>query len=168
MGLSPGSIVRRSIVRHSEALRTSGLPVVRPAIHRVMRHVFGPPGFDPHRHPGDLGLLGPDSASWGVIADQAAIAGGIRGLMMQVAHPLAMAGVADHSAFRTDPLGRLQRTSSYVTATTFGSVGEALDMVAAVRKVHPHVRGAHCINAKRAPVGPGPSPRARGSPTPPG
>lgn len=119
----------------------NGLPVVRPTIQRFMGRVFGPPGFDPRRSPGDPGLLGPASASWPVIAEPAAIAGGVRGLLMQAAHPLAMAGVADHSGFRTDPLGRLQRTSSYVTATTFGSVAEALDMVEAVRRVHRHVRG---------------------------
>ena len=71
-------------------------------------------------------LCGPGSASWRVIGEPAAIAGGLRALLLQVAHPLAMAGVADHSAFRTDPLGRLHRTSAYVTASTFGSTPEAL------------------------------------------
>lgn len=127
----------RSVVPSS----SSGLPGARWLVQRVLASTFGPPTFDAHADPGDPGLTGPGSPSWQVIAEPAAIAGGIRGLVLQVAHPLAMAGVHDHSAFRTDPLGRLQRTSSYVTTSVFGSTREALDVAARVRRAHPHVRG---------------------------
>jgi uncharacterized protein (DUF2236 family) len=120
---------------------TVGLPVARAAIRRVLTRLFGAPPFDPDADPGDPGLTGPHSASWQVIGEPAAIAGGLRGLLVQVAHPLAMAGVHDHSAFREDPLGRLQRTSAYVTTTTFGSTREALEVSRRVRAVHPKVRG---------------------------
>ena len=119
----------------------SGLPLARAAVRRVLRRLFGAPQFDPAADAGDPGLTGPGSASWQVIGEPAAIAGGLRGLLVQLAHPLAMAGVHDHSAFRTDPLGRLQRTSAYVTTTTFGSTREALEISARVRRVHPHVQG---------------------------
>lgn len=125
----------------SRTTASSGLPGTRTVVRRVFARLFGPPPFDAEADPGDPGLTGPGSASWRVIAEPAAIAGGIRGLVMQVAHPLAMAGVADHSAFRTDPLGRLHRTSAYVTGTTFGSTREALEISLRVRRVHPHVRG---------------------------
>lgn len=118
-----------------------GVPVARAAIRRVLTRLFGPPPFDPEADPGDPGLTGPGSASWLVIGEPAAIAGGLRGLLVQLAHPLAMAGVHDHSAFRTDPLGRLQRTSAYVTTSTFGSTREALQVAKRVRAVHPRVRG---------------------------
>lgn len=118
-----------------------GVPVVRAALRRLLTRLFGPPPFDPDRDPGDPGLTGPGSPSWRVIGEPAAIAGGIRGLLVQVAHPLAMAGVADHSAFRQDPLGRLQRTSAYVTTTTFGSTREALAVTERVRRAHRRVRG---------------------------
>lgn len=118
-----------------------GLPGTRTAVRNTLTRLFGPPPFDPTRDLGDPGLTGPGSASWRVIAEPAAIAGGLRGLLLQVAHPLAMAGVHDHSRFRSDPLGRLHRTSAYVTATTFGSVPEALEISDRVRRVHPHVRG---------------------------
>ena len=121
--------------------RDTGLPLARTAVRRVLRRMFGAPQFDPRTDAGDPGLTGPGSASWQVIGEPAAIAGGVRGLLVQVAHPLAMAGVHDHSAFRTDPLGRLQRTSAYVTTTTFGSTREALAVSKRVRQVHPHVRG---------------------------
>jgi uncharacterized protein (DUF2236 family) len=118
-----------------------GLPVVRTAVRRVLTRMFGPPPFDPTRDIGDPGLTGPGSPSWRVIGEPAAIAGGIRGLLVQVSHPLAMAGVFDHSAFREDPLGRLQRTSAYVTCSTFGSVAEAVAVAGRVRAVHPKVVG---------------------------
>jgi uncharacterized protein (DUF2236 family) len=118
-----------------------GIPGVRKAVRRTLTRMFGPPPFDPNRDPGDPGLTGPGSASWQVIGEPAAIAGGLRALLVQVAHPLAMAGVADHSAFREDPLGRLQRTSAYVTTTTFGSTQEALVVSQRVRAVHPRVQG---------------------------
>jgi len=118
-----------------------GLPIIRDAVRRVLTRMFGPPPFDPNRDPGDPGLTGPNSPSWRVIGEPAAIAGGIRGLLTQVSHPLARAGVHDHSAFREDPLGRLQRTSAYVTTSTFGSTAEAIAIAGRVRAVHPRVVG---------------------------
>lgn len=128
-------------MRRSPAAPATGLPGARALVRRQLGRMFGPPSFDPATDPGDPGLCGPGSASWQVIGEPAAIAGGLRALLLQVAHPLAMAGVADHSAFRTDPLGRLHRTSAYVTASTFGSTPEALRVARQVRRVHPHVRG---------------------------
>jgi uncharacterized protein (DUF2236 family) len=128
-------------VHLSLPLPTAGLPGVRGLVRRQLARTFGGPPFDPQVDAGDPGLTGPGSPSWRVIAEPAAIAGGIRGLLLQVAHPLAMAGVADHSAFREDPLGRLQRTSGYVTTSVFGSTREAFDVAAKVRRAHPHVRG---------------------------
>lgn len=134
---------RRGDVLHPAraADRDPGVPLARAAIRRVLTRLFGPPPFDPDADPGDPGLTGPGSASWIVIGEPAAIAGGLRGLLVQLAHPLAMAGVHDHSAFRADPLGRLQRTSAYVTTSTFGSTREALQVARRVRAVHPKVRG---------------------------
>jgi uncharacterized protein (DUF2236 family) len=119
----------------------SGLPVLGDLVRGQLARAFGGPPFDPTRDRGDAGLTGVDSPSWRVIGEPAAIAGGIRGLLLQVAHPLAMAGVHDHSAFRTDPLGRLQRTSGYVTTSAFGSTREALAVAERVRRVHPRVHG---------------------------
>lgn len=120
-----------------------GLPVARQGVHRILGSLFGRTGppFDVEAHSGDPGLLGPGSPSWTLLAEPAAIAGGLRALFTQLLHPLAMAGVADHSAYGTDPLGRLSRTSAYVTTSAFGSVAEALEVAARVRRVHEHVRG---------------------------
>jgi uncharacterized protein (DUF2236 family) len=129
------------VPRRAPALDTPGSWPLRVPIRATLTRLFGAPPFDPDAHPGDPGLTGPDSASWRIIAEPAAIAGGVRGLILQVAHPLAMAGVHDHSAYRSDPLGRLHRTTAYVTVTTFGACPEVFDVLERVRRIHRHVRG---------------------------
>lgn len=90
---------------------------------------------------GDPGLLGPDSVSWRVLGDAAVFAGGIRALVVQSAHPEVAAGVDDHSTYRDDPLGRLSRTSVYVTETTYGAMPEVDAAVAVVRQAHRPITG---------------------------
>jgi len=92
-------------------------------------------------HPGDPGLFGPGSATWEIIGDVATFVGGIRALLVQAAHPEGGAGVADHSNYEDDPLGRLSRTSAYVTATAFGARPEVEDAIRVVRRAHAPVRG---------------------------
>jgi len=89
----------------------------------------------------DPGLLGPGSVSWEVLGDVSSFVGGVRGLLVQAAHPEVVAGVADHSRYREDPLGRLSRTSAYVTATTYGAMLEVEAAVGAVRRAHRRVTG---------------------------
>ncbi|NNE12920.1 MAG: DUF2236 domain-containing protein [Ilumatobacter sp.] len=76
-----------------------------------------------------------------VHADSAMFVGGLRALLLQALHPLAMAGVADHSDYRHDPWGRLQRTAYFLAATTFGTAEQAEAAVARVRAVHERVTG---------------------------
>jgi uncharacterized protein (DUF2236 family) len=90
---------------------------------------------------GDPGLLGPEAVSWRLIADPAAFVGGLRGLLIQAAHPEVVAGVEQHSHYRHDPLGRLSRTSAYVTATTFGARPEVDEAVRQVRRSHRAIKG---------------------------
>ena len=73
--------------------------------------------------------------------DCAMFVGGITALLLQSLHPLAMAAVADHSGYRADPWGRLQRTSHFVAATTFGREEDVMAAVAKVRSIHSHVTG---------------------------
>ncbi len=76
-----------------------------------------------------------------VHADAAMFVGGLRALLLQSLHPLAMAGVAGHSGYRSDPWGRLARTSTFLATTTFGTAEDAQAMVDRVRAVHERVRG---------------------------
>ena len=91
---------------------------------------------------GDPGLFGPDSISWQVHGDfTSMLIGGISALMLQALHPLALAGVWDHSSFREDMLGRLRRTGQFISGTTFGATGDANWLIDKVRTIHLQVSG---------------------------
>lgn len=83
----------------------------------------------------------PEDPIWRVHADASMFPGGIASLLLQSLHPLAMAGVAGHSGYKSDPWGRLQRTSHYVATTTFGTIEHAEQAIARVRAIHERVRG---------------------------
>jgi uncharacterized protein (DUF2236 family) len=91
--------------------------------------------------PADDGFFGPDSVTWRVSTDLSGVVAGLRSLLMQALHPLAMAGVDQHSDWREDPVGRLAATSAYVTTVTFGERGVAERAAARVRRIHEHVQG---------------------------
>ncbi len=76
-----------------------------------------------------------------VHADASMFVGGLRALLLQSLHPLAMAGVAGHSGYRGDPWGRLQRTSHFLAVTSFGTSDDAEEMIARIRTIHARVRG---------------------------
>ena len=93
------------------------------------------------RNGADDGLFGPDSVTWRVHAEPTMLLAGVRALLLQALHPLAMAGVAQHSAFREDPWGRLRRTAEYLGAVSYGTTEQAERAIARVRTVHRAVRG---------------------------
>jgi len=90
---------------------------------------------------GEPGWFDDDAPIRRVHADASMFIGGMRALLFQSLHPLAMAGVAQHSDYRADPWGRLQRTADFLAATTFGPASEAQRAVDVVHRVHQHVVG---------------------------
>ncbi|MGO8875164.1 MAG: oxygenase MpaB family protein [Acidimicrobiales bacterium] len=96
-----------------------------------------------YREPaGDPGWFGPESMTWKVHARLGPmLVGGLSALMLQTLHPLVVQGVADHSNYRDDPLGRLQRTADFIALTTYGSDEVATEAVRSVRAIHGRVRG---------------------------
>jgi uncharacterized protein (DUF2236 family) len=122
---APADRLRRLVVREAEQL---------------FSHAEDPLA-DTLRYDGDPGLFGPGSVTWELMGDTSSFIGGIRALLVQAAHPEVAAGVADHSRYREDPLGRLSRTSNYVTATSYGAMPEVEAAVVAVRRAHAMVRG---------------------------
>ncbi len=80
-------------------------------------------------------------AIWEVHADTAMFIGGIRALLLQSLHPMAMLGVSEHSDFRVDPWGRLQRTSHYLATTTYGTIPDAERSIRIVKAIHTRVKG---------------------------
>ncbi len=122
----PLAPVRRFV---SERVRDAVVGSNAPKRHVELFEVDGPRWFDD------------DSPVRLVHADSAMFVGGLRALLLQSLHPLAMAGVAQHSDYRHDPWGRLQRTADFLAATTFGPVTEAERAVARVKAVHGRVTG---------------------------
>lgn len=126
-------------------LLTEGGTVLRDRIgHAIFSRVAGPDGQDSrariHGTPGPR-WFGPERPVRRVHGDASMFIGGLSALLLQSLHPLAMAAVAGHSGFRGDPWGRLQRTSSFLAVTTYGTADAAQRAVDRVRAVHETVRG---------------------------
>ena len=108
--------------------------------------VSGSPDGKPHwiaqiEAPGDAGLFGAESVVWEVHSSVATLVGGVRALLLQAAHPAALAGVAEHSRYESDPLGRLAGTSRWLTITTFASTQSIAKEAARVNAMHEKVVG---------------------------
>ena len=91
----------------------------------------------------DLGFYGPDSDVWKVHGSLATLVGGVRALLMQAAYPAALAGVSQHSAYDTDPLGRLERTTRWLSITSFGSTAAIAKEARRVNALHSKVVGEY-------------------------
>ena len=98
--------------------------------------------------PADDGFFGPASVTWRVSTDLASPVAGLRSLLMQALHPLAMAGVDQHSDWRRDPVGRLAATSAFLATVTFGEQAKAVRAAARVRRIHDHVRGVDAVTGR--------------------
>lgn len=101
----------------------------------------------------DQGLFSPDSVTRRVNREQALLVGGGCALLLQIAHPLVAAGVADHSDFKADPLRRLRRTLDATLGIVFGTTAEAERCAATVRSVHGRVKGTLGEDTGRFPAG---------------
>ncbi len=94
------------------------------------------------RPPGAAGWFDADAVCWRVHADFVPmLVGGIRALLLQALHPLALAAVWDHSNLRGDLRGRLGRTALFIAATTYGDAAMAAQAVARVRAIHAPLHG---------------------------
>ena len=87
------------------------------------------------------GLFPPNSMVWKINRDAAVLLGGLRALIMQIAHPLVAQGVADHSRFQQDPIGRLNRTLKVVLALAFGNRETIIGALSFLDKIHRPVKG---------------------------
>jgi uncharacterized protein (DUF2236 family) len=121
----------------SRAPGESQIRMMEPLAHAFERSVL--------ERPTDGGLFGPQSMVWRVHRDRSFPLAAIRSLMVQALHPLAMAGVAQHSEWQRDPFGRLAATAGYVLTVTYGDTDAADSAAARVRAVHTHVRGTDSV-----------------------
>ena len=99
-------------------------------------------------NPADDGFFGPASVSWRLFGDLSGLVGALRALLVQALHPLAMAGVDQHSNWREDPVGRLAATATYTTTVTFGERAAAERAAAIVRRIHERVRGTDTVTGR--------------------
>lgn len=122
-----------------------GVEAVRQRLRaEVLARVAGPRGPENRARIHDAAgprWFGPDRPIRAVHGDASMFIGGLRALLLQSLHPLAMAAVAAHSGYQGDPWGRLQRTSTFLAVTTFGTAQDAQRAVEHVRSVHARVSG---------------------------
>jgi uncharacterized protein (DUF2236 family) len=102
---------------------------------------------------GDVGLFGPGTVIWRVNREGVLLAGGGAALILQAAHPLVAAGVAEHSHYREDRWGRLYRTLNFTTKVVFGDMRTAEEAARRVRAAHKRVRGVTEESGGRYPRG---------------
>jgi uncharacterized protein (DUF2236 family) len=102
----------------------------------------------PHRpagpapeHDGDAGLFGPESVTWRLHAEPLMGVAGLRALLLQALHPVAVAAFEEHATYRQDVWVRLTRTAEYIAVTTFGSTTDAMLAASRVRAIHATVHG---------------------------
>jgi uncharacterized protein (DUF2236 family) len=99
-------------------------------------------------NPADDGFFGPGSVAWRLSGDLSGVIAGLRALLLQALHPLAMAGVDQHSDWRQDPVGRLAATTAYTTTITFGERAAAERVADRVRRIHERVTGTDPVTGQ--------------------
>lgn len=130
----------------SGTLASTTTVLTRPAVSWALGAAFGPRPrprhpTEPQAHAGDPGWFGPQSVAWKVQADTSMFVAGLTAFALQLLHPLALAGVVDHSSFAEDFAGRVQRTGEFVQGVVYGSGAEAARRCEQVRRVHTRVVG---------------------------
>jgi uncharacterized protein (DUF2236 family) len=124
----------------------------RPSLATMLRaSIFAPP-----QSPGrldDPGLFGPDSATWVVCRERVGLAGAQATLLLQLAHPLIAAGVAEHSTFPEDSMGRLRGTLQATLTVLFGDTQQAHAVARRVDAVHRRVHGTLPLGVAPYPAG---------------
>lgn len=126
----------------------SNFPLTKPLANRFREVVSGSKDGTPDwayqmLEGEDEGLFGPESAVWEVHGCVSTIVGGVMALLLQAAHPAALSGVARHSRYKDDPLGRLAGTTKWLTITSFGSTEFILKEANRVNQMHTRVTGTY-------------------------
>ena len=126
----------------------SNFPLTKPLANRFREVVSGSKDGTPNwafqmLEGEDEGYFGPESAVWEVHGCVSTIVGGVMALLLQAAHPAALAGVAEHSRYKDDPLGRLAGTTKWLTITSFGATEFIEKEARRVNEMHSRVTGTY-------------------------
>src|SRR3954467_7138418 len=104
--------------------------------------MLGFPSADFTTPAGEPALVSPDSVLWRIFKNPVALAaGGVAAVILELAEPSVRTGVWEHSGFRRDPVGRLQRTGMAAMVTVYGARSVAEAMIAGVVQVHERIAG---------------------------
>ena len=141
VAVRPGQLMLRWTLdaRRAELARAVRDRIAGPEFQAVHERIWYTPG--PR-------WFGEQDPIWRIHADASMFVGGIRALLLQSLHPVAMLGVSQHSGFRGDPWGRLHRTSRFLATTTYGTIADAERSIAIVRAVHRRVKGTTSTGAQ--------------------
>lgn len=102
----------------------------------------GSPGFDFAAPPGEPALAPHDGVAWRLFKNPLVLlVGGIAAVLLELAEPRIREGVWEHSRFRQDPLGRLQRTGLAAMVTVYGARSKAAAMIKGVNRAHAAIAG---------------------------
>jgi len=93
---------------------------------------------------GDVeGIYGPQSTTWQIGRESVLLLGGLRALVLQLAHPAVAEGVNQSSTFRNDPMGRARRTFTSTYEVIFGDLNTAIRSGTRTHAIHHRVRGEY-------------------------
>jgi uncharacterized protein (DUF2236 family) len=87
------------------------------------------------------GLFAPDSVTRRIYSQSAVLLGWPRAILMQLAHPLVAAGVAQHSSYQVEPLQRLLHTFDAALHIVFGTRHQAESAAERINAIHERVCG---------------------------
>lgn len=136
------------MLNNYRVLDLSNFPLTRPLANRFREVVSGSKDGTPTwafqmLEGNDEGFYGPESAVWEVHGCVSTIVGGVRALLLQAAHPAALAGVSEHSRYQEDPLGRLAGTTKWLTITSFAATEFIEKEARRVNEMHKRVTGSY-------------------------
>lgn len=91
---------------------------------------------------GEAAYSAPDSISWRIFKNPIALAvGGVAAVLLEFADARIRSGVWDHSVFKTDPIGRSQRTGMAAMVGVYGPASAARRVIQGVTNMHSRVEG---------------------------
>lgn len=98
-----------------------------------------------------IGYFGPDTVTWQLYREPVFVFGGVRALLLQVAHPAVADGVAHFSSFQSDPFGRGYRTFAAMAMIYFGTRQQAEATAGRLWRIHAAIRGAYPVSSPENP-----------------
>lgn len=145
MVVSEQADMSRAIARHRGTPPLSLPPMLQAHLERSAATLLQPGGEPPvdfTEPSGEPALTRPESVTWQIFRNPVSLMiGGVAAVILELAEPRVRSAIWNHSNFRRDPLGRLQRTGLAAMVTVYGPHSKAEAMISGVRRAHERIRG---------------------------